>query len=84
MSTTISLHVDPDIQRSAEQIFERLGLTASEAVSLFYGQVKLQHGLPFPVELPNGTTMKALDEAQDREKLASFDTLEELYEDLGI
>jgi len=84
MSSTISLHVDPDIQRSAEQIFERLGLTASEAVSLFYRQVQLQHGLPFPVELPNETTMKALDEAQDREKLASFDTLDELYEDLGI
>ena len=84
MSSTISLHVDPDVRRSAEQIFERLGLTASEAVSLFYRQVQLQHGLPFPVELPNETTMKALDEAQDREKLASFDTLDELYEDLGI
>lgn len=84
MSTTISLHVDPDVQRSAERIFKRLGLTASEAVSLFYRHVQLQHRLPFPVELPNETTIKALDEAQDREKLASFDTPDELYEDLRI
>ncbi|OQY55834.1 MAG: hypothetical protein DRR08_25855 [Candidatus Parabeggiatoa sp. nov. 2] len=40
-----------------------LGLSASQAISLFYRQVQLRQGLPFETEnLPNNTT--ALNEAE--------------------
>lgn len=47
----ISARIDPQLKRSAETIFEKLGLTASQAISLFYRQVQLQRGLPFEVKL---------------------------------
>ncbi|MCE7988637.1 MAG: type II toxin-antitoxin system RelB/DinJ family antitoxin [Caldilinea sp. CFX5] len=47
----ISARIDPQLKRSAETIFEKLGLTASQAISLFYRQVQLQRGLPFAVKL---------------------------------
>ena len=84
ITDTVSVNVDPDIKRRAEEVFEQLGITASEAVSLFYEQVLLHRALPFFGDQPTETTAKALAEAKDREKLASFDTPEELYEDLGI
>lgn len=83
-TSTISARIDPDTKRHAEQIFEKLGLTASQAILLFYKQVELQHGLPFRVELPNETTRKALEEAQDRERLPRFETTEALFADLDI
>ena len=37
-----------------------------------------------PYFLPNETTMQALEEAQDRERLPHFNTTEDLFKDLGI
>lgn len=37
-----------------------------------------------PYFLPNETTMEALEEAQDRERLPHFNTTEDLFKDLGI
>ncbi|MCB0184303.1 MAG: type II toxin-antitoxin system RelB/DinJ family antitoxin, partial [Caldilineaceae bacterium] len=33
-------------------VFQALGLTSSQAITLFYRQVQLQQGLPFAVRLP--------------------------------
>ena len=83
-TSTISARIDPKTKEQAERIFEKLGLTASQAITLFYRQVELHRGLPFPVELPNETTRKALSEAQNREALPRFESTDELFEDLGI
>jgi DNA-damage-inducible protein J len=83
-SSSISARIDPEIKKSAERIFRQLGLTASQAITLFYKQVELRKGIPFPVELPNEATQAALEEAKEREKLPKFDTTKELYEELGL
>jgi DNA-damage-inducible protein J len=83
-TAVISARIDPHLKRSAEQIFKELGLTTTQAITLFYKQVQLQHGLPFSVKLPNEETLKALEEARARQNLESFDNVEALFEDLEI
>ena len=83
-TAVISVRIDPDLKRNAEQIFKGLGLTASQAITLFYNQVNLQHGLPFSVKIPNKVTMKALEDAKARRNLKSFNGIENLFEDLEI
>ena len=83
-SSSISARIDPKIKQRAEQIFQQLGLTASQAITLFYRQVEMRQGLPFPVEIPNETTLKALEETQEKENLPRFDSSTDLYKDLGI
>ncbi len=41
-TSTISARIDPDIKKGAEQVFRELGLTSSQAITLFYKQVELQ------------------------------------------
>jgi DNA-damage-inducible protein J len=79
----IHARVDADLKAKAETIFEKLGLNASDAIRMFYTQVTLTNGLPFPVKIPNATTAKALRDA-DAGKLKRFDTTQELFDDLGI
>lgn len=81
---TISARIDPETKANAEKVFEELGLTTSQAITLFYKQVELRHGLPFAVALPNATTRKALDEAEQRAQLPRFESTDTLFEDLGI
>ena len=83
-TTTISARIDPEIKKRAEQIFRELGLTSSQAITLFYKQVELQQGLPFIVKIPNTLTAETLEAARLRENLENYNTAEDLFEDLGI
>lgn len=83
-TAVISARIDPDLKHDAEQVFRDLGLTVSQAITLFYRQVDLQRGLPFSVKIPNETTRKALEEARTRRNLESFDSVDDLFQDLGV
>ncbi len=83
-TAVISARISPDLKRSAEQVFKELGLTTTQAITLFYKQVELERGLPFAVRVPNDVTVNALEEARTRQGLANFNTLDDLFEDLGI
>jgi len=83
-TAAISARIDPELKRDAEDVFKKLGLTATQAITLFYKQVELERGLPFAVRLPNDLTAEALEQARTRQGLESFNTLEDLFEDLGI
>ncbi|HEX2216119.1 MAG TPA: type II toxin-antitoxin system RelB/DinJ family antitoxin [Xanthobacteraceae bacterium] len=74
---TIRARVEPKLKRDAEAVLKQVGLTPSEAITLFLTQVKLTRGLPFPVRMPNAATRRALNEARLRKNLESFDTVKD-------
>lgn len=83
-TSTISARIDPEIKNRAERVFRELGITSSQAITLFYRQVELQQGLPFIVKIPNDVTIEALEDARSRDNMESFNTVEDLFDDLGI
>ena len=56
----IQARIEPGLKAAAETIFTKLGLSSTEAIRLFYKQVELREGLPFPVEIPNKKTIAAM------------------------
>jgi addiction module RelB/DinJ family antitoxin len=46
---TIRARVEAKLKADAEAVLDKLGLTASDAIRLFYKQVALRWGLPFGV-----------------------------------
>ena len=46
----IRARVEPELKCQAEEVFAGLGLSPTEAITLFYRQVTLHHGLPFAVK----------------------------------
>ena len=79
----IRARVEPDLKHDAEAVFAQLGLSATEAIRLFYKQVTLQHGLPFAVKIPNAETREALRQAQEGDALTEYDSLNDLKAALG-
>ncbi len=71
---------DPSLKRDAESVFTQLGLTATDAITLFYTQVALQSGLPFAVRIPNADTQEAMRQAASGEDLVEYGSLDELKE----
>lgn len=74
----IRARVEPELKREAEELFSSLGLSTTEAITLFYRQVTLHRGLPFAVRIPNAETVEALEQARDREGLTEYSSLGEL------
>jgi len=74
----IRARVEPALKIEAEEVFDALGLTPTEAITLFYRQVTLHHGLPFPVRIPNATTQAAIQDALSGEDLTEWPDLEAL------
>ena len=52
-TAVITARIEPRLKASVEQVFERLGLTTTQAITLFLRQVELQQGLPFTLKVPN-------------------------------
>lgn len=75
-SKMIRARVEPALKHEAETVLDKLGMTPTEAITLFYRQVTLYRGLPFPVRLPNAATRKALREARSRKNIETFDSVE--------
>jgi DNA-damage-inducible protein J len=79
----ITARVDPGLKRATEKILKDLGLTTSQAITLFFNQVALRQGLPFAVALPNTETAHAIEQALAGVDLHSAESVDALFEDLG-
>ena len=69
---TIRARVEPELKRGAEAVLKKIGLSSSEAITLFLTQVRLTKGLPFPVGIPNRETRRAIKETRTRKNVESF------------
>lgn len=62
VSTNIAL--DPELKKSAQELFSDLGMDFTTAVTIFLKQAVREQGLPFTVtrDVPNADTAAALNE----------------------
>ena len=83
-TSMISTRVNPELKGKVEAVLAELGLTTTQAITLFLKQVELQHGLPFQVKIPNAETRQAIEDSRNIDELGKADSSSELYEDMGI
>lgn len=50
-TANLTVRLEPEIKKEAEEILDKLGIPASSAVDMFYRQVILNKGLPFEAKL---------------------------------
>ena len=81
-TATIRARVEPGLKDDVEKLLHRLGVTTTEAITMFYSQIRLRQGLPFPVEVPNATTRKTFEATDRGEDLNTFDSLDKMFEAL--
>ena len=60
-TSTVRARIQPKLKAHVEAVFHRLGLNATQAITLFYKQVELREGLPFEVALPTSTTKRTFE-----------------------
>lgn len=83
-TATIRARIEPRLKEDVEKLFQKMGLTTTEALNLFYRQVKLRNGLPFNVVIPNKTTEKVFKDTDAQRNLVRCDNADDMFDNLGI
>lgn len=83
-SAMVRARLEPDLKQHAETIFQRLGLNASQAISMFYKQVELRDGLPFDVVIPTATTSKTFYSTDEGRDLVVCEDANDMFDKLGL
>lgn len=83
-TSTARARMEPEIKEEAEKILAECGLSASEAIGIFYRQVILRQGLPFSVRNFNEETRTVLRKSERGLEVTRFDTADALFQDLGF
>jgi DNA-damage-inducible protein J len=83
-TTTVRARLEPRLKGRAETIFHRLGLNATQAITIFYKQVELRDGLPFDVVIPTPVTRRTFEATDAGQDLVMCQNANELFKKLGI
>ena len=83
-TTTIKAQIESGLKDKAEYVFHKLGLSTSQAITLFFRQVELRQGLPFDVVIPNEITNRTLDNTDAGRDLIICKDADDMFEKLGI
>ena len=87
----LNIRIDEKLKEDAENILARLGLTASDAIRLFFAQIRNTRSIPFELKLyeePNEELQSAMKRAdayakgQDKVLFKSHQTLADLKADV--
>jgi DNA-damage-inducible protein J len=85
-STNVSIRMDTNLKKQAEELFSDLGLNMTVAMTMFLRQAVRTQGIPFEISrIPNAETLAAMKEAEIIARdpnVKGYTNLEELFKDL--
>ena len=81
--TVVRARIDSDTKTQAAAALQAMGLSISDAIRLLLLRVAQEKRLPFAVQVPNPSTVKAMEELNEG-KGKRFSNAEELFQDLGV
>jgi len=67
LDSTVRARVDSQLKEEVENILSHIGLSTSQAISLFLKRIKYEKGIPFELKVPNATTIQAMEEAKNND-----------------
>lgn len=85
-TTNITIRMDEELKKQAEDLFSDLGLNLTTAFTAFVRQAVREQGIPFVLSrnIPNEETKKAIENARNGIGLSQgFHSTKELMEDLN-
>ena len=80
----INARTERELKDEVEGILQSLGISTTEAINIFFRQVKLRRGLPFPVEIPNDETLKVFQDSEEGKGLVECKDADDMFNRLGV
>ena len=65
LDATVRARIDTQLKQEVEDILKQIGLTTSQAITLFMKKIKNERGIPFDLKVPNALTLQAMEDADN-------------------
>jgi DNA-damage-inducible protein J len=78
----ITARIEPKLKAQAGRVLAKVGVSTSDAITMFMRQVVLHDGLPFEVRVPNAETRKAIEELESGGGQVFHGTTKELFDSI--
>jgi DNA-damage-inducible protein J len=72
----------PGLKSEVETLLEQLGVTTTDAINMFFSQIRLRKGIPFSIEMPNKSTRQTFEATDRGEDLRAYKNLDEMFKAL--
>lgn len=79
LNATVRARIDVELKEEVEKILSEIGLSTSQAITMFMKGIRRERGIPMELKIPNEETLQAMHEVENGETEAM--TFEELIED---
>ncbi len=83
-SAMVRARIEPDLKQHAEEVFHNLGISVTQAITIFYKQVEMRNGLPFNVTIPNERTLKTFEATNSGNDMVVCENADDMFKSLGI
>jgi DNA-damage-inducible protein J len=77
LDATVRARIDTELKHEVEQILAEIGLSTSQAITMFMKGIKRERGIPMELKIPNELTRQVIEEAREGINMEET-TLEEI------
>jgi len=81
-TVTVRARMEPGLKSDVETLLEQLGVTTTDAINMFFSQIRLRKGIPFSVEVPNKLTRRTFVATDRGEELHAYKNLDDMFKAL--
>ena len=67
----INARIQPELKSDVEKILSQLGISTTQAVTMFFEQIRMNRGIPFQLKIPNDMTVMAMQDAKNNHEMES-------------
>ena len=80
----LNTRMDQNLLNDVHAIFSDLGISKTDAITMFYAQVRLNNGLPFDVKIPNKETKQTFRKTDRGEELHTAKDVDDMFSQLEM
>ena len=62
-SAVVNARMEVELKSEVEAIIKQLGMNTTQAITMFFEQIRLHRAIPFQIKLPNRETIKAMEDS---------------------
>ena len=62
-NAVVNARMESELKSEVEAIFKQLGMNTTQAITMFFEQIRLHRAIPFQIKLPNQETIEAMEDA---------------------
>jgi DNA-damage-inducible protein J len=78
----VKARIELSLKEEIEGILHKIGINTTDAIRIFFNQIRIYRGIPYPLKAPNATTRQAIKDLESKTGVSTARSVKELFKKL--